>query len=318
MPLSTPRWPPILPYLRDRHRRALGDRAGAARANWRNFEDRLPAGLELQWLGTAGFRIAYQGVHLLIDPYLSRAGLTALARRRPLAPSPELVERHVPAADAVLVGHTHFDHAVDAPQIARRHGCPVYGSRSLRRLMELHQLGDRAIEVDAYRVYEVGPFRITFVPSRHSRLLLGLAVPYDGELACTRVDQLTHSAYRSGQVFAIHIAVAGVSFYHQGSADLIDEAVRHRGVDYFLACIAGRGFTARFWSRILGRLQPRVVVPHHFDDFFQPLGGRTAFSFNVNFAGFLDELRTASRDVAVRCLEPLQAVGPADTPCTRS
>jgi L-ascorbate metabolism protein UlaG (beta-lactamase superfamily) len=315
MELSIPRWPPFLGYLRDRRRRALSDRAAAARANWRNFEAGLPPGLELQWLGTAGFRISYRGVHLLIDPYLSRASLATLARWQPLTPSPDLVERHVPAADAVLVGHTHFDHAVDAPQIARRHGCPVYGSRSLRRLMELHDLGDRAVEVAPYRDYDVGPFRITFVPSRHSRLLLGLAVPYDGELACTRLGQLTHTAYRSGQVFAIHISVAGVSFYHQGSADLVDEAIHHRGVDYFLACIAGRGFTARFWPRILGRLQPRVVVPHHFDDFFQPLGGQAAFSFNVNFAGFLDELRAASRDMPVRCLEPLQTVG---TPCARS
>ena len=31
----------------------------------------------------------------------------------------------------VLVGHTHFDHAVDAPAIARRFGCKAYGSDSL-------------------------------------------------------------------------------------------------------------------------------------------------------------------------------------------
>ena len=31
----------------------------------------------------------------------------------------------------MLVGHTHFDHAVDAPAIARRYGARAYGSASL-------------------------------------------------------------------------------------------------------------------------------------------------------------------------------------------
>src|SRR6187551_1683285 len=36
------------------------------------FDDALPPGLELEWLGTAGFRLGYQGTQILIDPYLTR------------------------------------------------------------------------------------------------------------------------------------------------------------------------------------------------------------------------------------------------------
>ena len=32
----------------------------------------LPRGLELTWIGTAGFRLAYQGVVVWIDPYVTR------------------------------------------------------------------------------------------------------------------------------------------------------------------------------------------------------------------------------------------------------
>ena len=57
------------------------------------------------------------------------------------------------------------------------------------------------------------------------KLLLGLAVPYDGDLTCEHLDALSPSAYRCGQVWGISIEVAGVRFYHQGSANLIDADV---------------------------------------------------------------------------------------------
>ena len=95
--------------------------------------------------------------------------------------------------------------------------------------------------------------RVGLMPFVVYRLLLGLAVPYDGELCCDHLDSLSPGAYRCGQVYGIHIAVAGVSFYHQGSANLIDDAIRHRDVDYFLAGITGRGFTPHYTARILRR-----------------------------------------------------------------
>ena len=101
----------------------------------------------------------------------------------------------------MLVGHTHFDHAVDAPAIARRFGCKAYGSDSLVTLMGLHGLAERAVEVEPYRTYELGPFEVSFTPSVHSKLLLGLAVPYDGELTCEHLDALSPAptaAARSG------------------------------------------------------------------------------------------------------------------------
>ncbi len=102
---------------------------------------------------------------------------------------------------------------------------------------------------------------VSFTPSLHSKLILGLAVPFAGELTCEHLDALTPGAYRCGQTYGIHVEVAGASFYHQGSANLIDDAIRVRGVDYFLAGVAGRGFTERYWERILTRLEPRTIVP---------------------------------------------------------
>src|SRR5204863_253897 len=119
---------------------------------------------------------------------------------------------------------------------------------------------------------------------------------------------LSPAAYRCGQVWGIHIDVGGVSFYHRGSSNLVDDAICHRGVDVFLAGIAGRSFTSDYWQRILTRLEPRTVVASHFDDFFRPLEGPMGFSLNVNLSAFPEEVAAVSGDFAVAALEPMRAV----------
>jgi L-ascorbate metabolism protein UlaG (beta-lactamase superfamily) len=265
----------------------------------------LPAGLEVEWLGVSGYRMSFEGQTLFIDPYLSRVPFGDLVRRRPTLPDPAALDRFVRAPGevvGVLVGHTHFDHAVDAPAIARRFGCKAYGSDSLVTLMGLHGLAEQSVEVDPYRSYELGPFEVSFTPSVHSKLLLGLAVPYDGDLTCEHLDSLTPGVYRCGRVWGISVEVAGVRFYHQGSANLIDEAIRERGVDVFLAGVAGRSFTDDYWRRILPRLDPKVVVPTHYDNFFRPLGQQMEFVSNVQLSALPDEIGAVSRDTRLAAL----------------
>jgi L-ascorbate metabolism protein UlaG (beta-lactamase superfamily) len=268
----------------------------------------LPAGLEVEWLGVSGYRLTYEGRTIFIDPYLSRVPLRSLLLRRPTLPDPAALDRFVKAPGevvGVLVGHTHFDHAVDAPAIARRFGCDAYGSDSLVTLMGLHGLAEQTVEVEPYRSYELGPFEVSFTPSVHSKLLLGLAVPYAGEVTCEQLDALAPGAYRCGQVWGIHIAVAGISLYHQGSADLIDDAVRHRGVDVFLAGIAGRNFTERYWDRILPLLDPATIVPTHYDNFFVPLTDQMELMGNARISELQGEVGGVSRDARVRALPRL-------------
>jgi L-ascorbate metabolism protein UlaG (beta-lactamase superfamily) len=270
----------------------------------------LPAGVELEWLGVSGYRITFEGVSLFVDPYVSRVPLRALLLRRTALPDDALVERfiHAPGTVAgVLVGHTHFDHAIDAPAIARRYGARAYGSQSLAHLMRLHGLGHLAVDVTPHERYELGPFVVRFVPSRHSKLLFGRKVPMAGELTCDHVAGLSPGAYRCGQVWGIRIDVAGTSLYHQGSANLDDEELRDGPVDVFLAGIAGRSFTPGYWQRILPRLDPRVVVPTHYDDFFAPLGRPLNFVRQARLADVPGEVGAVSGAARVVALPRIDA-----------
>jgi L-ascorbate metabolism protein UlaG (beta-lactamase superfamily) len=299
-----------LTYALRRGARRRADHDAAAATTWTPDDDAaLPRGLSLEWLGTSGFRIGFEGHQLLVDPYLTRIPLGDLVRRRAARPRWEAIAARVPAASAILIGHTHFDHAMDAPVIAGALGCPVYGGASLGHLMGLHGLADRAVLVEPHRSYPIGPFTVRFVPSRHSKLGLGLWTPYDGELSCEHLDELTPQAYRCGQVWGIRIEVAGAVLYHQGSCDLVDDEIPRGEVDVLLAGIAGRRFTPRYLDRLLARIEPRVIVAHHWDDFFRPLDAPIGFSLNVNLDGFVDEIARVSRSLVVRTLSPGSPVG---------
>jgi L-ascorbate metabolism protein UlaG (beta-lactamase superfamily) len=266
----------------------------------------LPAGLQIEWLGVSGYRMTFEGTSIFIDPYVSRVPLRALLLRRKVTPDPAMIDRFIHTNSevaGVLVGHTHFDHAIDAPEIARRANCKTYGSASLAHLMGLYGMRDQSIEVKPFEPYELGPFVVRFIPSVHSKLILGRKIPMDGEFTCDHVHDLTPGAYRCGQVWGIRIDVAGVSFYHQGSADLIDDAIPEGTVDYFLAGVAGRSVTPRYWERILPKLDPRVVVPTHYDNFFKPLGEGNDFAPRVKLAEVPDEVRAVSRDATVATLK---------------
>lgn len=290
-------------FAAHRARRERDDAAAMAQLTAAPLE--LPSGLDLAWLGVAGYRLTYAGQTIFLDPYVSRVSFGDTLRGRPALPDPVLIDRHIrPPGEVlgVLVGHTHFDHAIDVPAIAARHDCRVYGSDSLAHLMALHGEQERAVIVEPHRRYELGPFVVTFVPSLHSKLLLGYKVPYDGELTCEHLDGLKPGAYRCGQVYGIRIEVAGVSLYHQGSANLIEDEIREPGVDVFLAGIAGRSFTPDYWPRIIRALEPKVIVASHFDDFFRPVDAPMGFSLNVNLAAFPEEIEAVTRNVEVAAL----------------
>jgi L-ascorbate metabolism protein UlaG (beta-lactamase superfamily) len=270
----------------------------------------LPPGLEIEWLGVSGYRLTYEAKTLFVDPFVSRVPLRSLLLGRTALPNREMIDRYIHAPGdvvGVLVGHTHWDHAVDAPAIAQLHDTKAYGSESLARLMRLHGLGQRAVEVVPGKAYELGPFEVRFIRSRHSKLILGRRVPFAGELTCDHLDGLSPAAYKCGQVWGIQIRVAGIDLFHQGSADLDDEELGRLPVDVFLAGVAGRNFTPKYWERILPRLDPKTVVPTHYDNFFTPLGRDAKLISRVHVDQVPDEVAAVSSDAEVAALRRVDA-----------
>ncbi len=247
--------------------------------------------LTVRWLGTAGHVVATDQTTLLIDPYLTRAGLRTLLS--PLTPDEAAFARWLPArVDAVLLGHSHFDHLLDAPAIAKRYGARLVGSRSTLSFARASGVEEDALELvpPGGRTLTVGDFKITFVPSLHGRIALG-RVPLPGEVREPPPLPAKFWHYRMGGAFGILLEARGRTVYHNGSADLIDAEVAGHHADVLLVGLAGRRATRRYLGRLVDALTPSLLVPTHHDSFFGPLELGERLLPGIDLRGFSAEAR---------------------------
>lgn len=266
--------------------------------------------LALQWLGTAGFRLQLNGKYLWFDPHLSRHSLAELAFGK-IAPVEARVLAHVDAADGVLVGHSHFDHAIDTPVLAKHFGAQVYGAADTLTYCrgagvpeaQLHLLvGDN-------ETHRLGPFQIGARRSEHSPFALG-RVPFVGHILQPFQTPARASAWRVGQVLIPHVtadvtASRRVTIAHVGSAALIDAELRGLQADIVLACTIGRHATPHFTHRLLDALAPKLVVPCHWDQFWRPIDAPVRQIPSNDLAGFLQEVAAHPSAPRVRVLPML-------------
>jgi L-ascorbate metabolism protein UlaG (beta-lactamase superfamily) len=264
-----------------------------------------PDDVRVVWLGTAGFAIEYRGSVVLIDPYVTRASLGSLLVS--VRPDREAIARHASRADAIIVGHTHFDHALDVPEIARRTGAIVFGSRSAAALCRAGGVPPDRVDVverdsgSAPVEREVGPFAMRFIPSAHSRFLLG-RVPAVGDIADCDDVPARASGYLCGAVFGIEIRVGGRTVYHIGSAELVDANVPAGHIDLALMCVAGWTSSRDFPERVLHRLGPGAVLLSHWDNFLRPIHEPARMLPAMQMPRLVDRLASASKGVKIGTL----------------
>lgn len=137
--------------------------------------DKRDGGVRLWWLGQSGFLMQWQGVHVLLDPYLSDSLTKKYSQTdKPHIRMTELVvdPARLSFADVVTSSHNHTDH-LDAETL-----CPILAQNPHPKLViaesnrdfVVGRLGiDRAIPigVDDGTTVEVSGIRISGVASAH-------------------------------------------------------------------------------------------------------------------------------------------------------
>jgi L-ascorbate metabolism protein UlaG (beta-lactamase superfamily) len=239
---------------------------------------RAPA-VTLTYLGVAGWKLTDGKRTILVDPYFSRPSLDDPAA--PLLPDKAAIAAHAPArADLILVGHSHFDHVLDVPEIARRTGADILGTESTARLARAAGIpGSRIIPVKGGEDYQFDGFSVRVIPSLHSAVNRKRLFPNFRPVAPDVVMPLGQEGYAEGGSLAYLVRIGGREVFFLSSANFIERELH--GIDPDVAVIATGArqeiydYSCRL-TRALGR--PPLVLTNHFDAWTQPLQPKAKLS----------------------------------------
>jgi L-ascorbate metabolism protein UlaG (beta-lactamase superfamily) len=237
----------------------------------------VATGLRAQFFGVSTLLISDGETSIMVDGFFSRPSLNELVllgtKPNENRISAALARGRVSHVDALLVAHSHFDHAMDAPTVARMTGAVLIGSESTKNIA----FGEGFEKVDVINdgvVLEKGKFKISFFKSPHSRARLKflefpgaidrpLATParmwdYKSDLNYTFL--LRHP---DGNILIIPSANTGLGL----SADVIADVV-FLGIGNLSLrpkAFNEAGFIAEYWKEAVLATGCKLVIPIHWD-----------------------------------------------------
>lgn len=244
------------------------------------------SGLRVTFLGASTLLVQDGETAFMTDGFFTRPRLGPYLWGR-MRPSPERigdaldslgvyrVDAPRPGArrlSAVVVLHSHFDHAMDAPLVARMTGARLIGSRSTADLATSYQLPPGAIDtVRAGDTVQVGAFRVGVIECIHGppdRWPGTIEAPFDTVSPVGR--------YRTGNCHSLLIRHGARSLLVTGTAGFIPGALDGVRADVVYLSVGSLGrqapvYRASYWTGVVRATRARRVVLIHWDNLFEPL-----------------------------------------------
>jgi L-ascorbate metabolism protein UlaG (beta-lactamase superfamily) len=232
----------------------------------------LSSSVVFQYFGAATLLFSFEDSHVLTDGFFSRPGRLRVLFGK-IQPQLETIKSCLSRAnlshmDAVLVGHSHYDHTLDAPVVAALTSAQLVGSPSTAQIGRGSGLPSRQItQIQPGISVPYGKFLVTYIPSRHS-------VPnlYPGEIATPFQSPAYTSAYREGGCYSILLQVATQNILIHGSAGFIPGALANTSAETIFLAIASLSRLSRraveeYFSATILVTRANRVFPIHWDDF---------------------------------------------------
>ena len=258
-------------------------------------EPRADAAIRIRYFGTAGFEISTPNHTIVLDPYVSRPGGRQTLLRR-LVPDAALIRKHFSRADDVLIGHSHHDHVLDAPELCRQTGARFIGSLDACNVARAAGLGEAQLrQTEGREDIGSGPGVVRGLPSRHGRVYFN-RVALAGNIDSPPPWPPRYSELKHGLVLNWYVEIGGVRVVHVDSAEILEKELRGVECDVLCLCAIGRKYRPYYATDAIRLLKPRVVMPCHWDLFTTPLEDEPFLLPEVDIPGFLSEIRRAGAE----------------------
>ncbi len=237
------------------------------------------APLKVRFLGVATVLLDDGETALLTDGFFSRPDkLTVFLRK--VEPDVQAITEGLQRAGitgsasrlaAVIPLHSHYDHAMDAPEVARQTGALLMGSGSTLMVGQGWGLPpDRMKLAQLHTPYRFGRFTVTLYPALHTPT--GFT---GGVIEQPLKPPVRATDYLEGQSYAMHIAHEGRTLLITGTAGFVPGALQGVRADVVLLGIGAMGprspeHKLAYWNETVRTVGARRVIPIHWDDFWIP------------------------------------------------
>ncbi|MDP3972981.1 MAG: MBL fold metallo-hydrolase [Candidatus Nanopelagicales bacterium] len=241
---------------------------------------------QITFCGVSTLVITDAETTLIIDGFFTRPSAARMFLGR-IAPNPAAIDAGlsrtgVTRADAVLVAHSHFDHALDSAVVAERTGALLVGSSSTLRIGRGAGLStDQLLAVEVGQAMNFGRFTVTMLLSEHSP-----GAHFRGFIDHPLAPPARARDYRMAECYAILVAhraapaepglvAADTTALINASAGFRPGMLTDRTANTAYLGIGTLGkrdtaFMNRYWQETVQTVGARVVVPIHWDDFTKP------------------------------------------------
>lgn len=188
----------------------------------------------------------------VISSSLARAGITKLA--------------------AIIVCHSHYDHAMDAPLVAMQTGAVIVGSSSTANIARGSDVPEDRIRVPRPgEAMTFGKFKVTLLRSEH--VPTGFAT---GEITEPLRPPAPASDYREGGSYAVLVEHGTHSLLINASAGFAQGAFAGRSAETVFLGIGQLGkhdaaYMNDYWREAVATVHAQRVIPIHWDNFGLPL-----------------------------------------------
>ncbi|MBX9694921.1 MAG: MBL fold metallo-hydrolase [Cyanobacteria bacterium] len=237
--------------------------------------------VKITFLGTTSLLIDDGETQLLIDGFISRLSLgkAALSKVRTdvSAVDAALSRTKVDRLKAILVSHSHYDHVFDVAYVAQKTGAKLLGSVSTLNVGRGGGLADQQMALfEPGKKVPFGKFSVTVIPSKHSPALKGINNDIGDVIEAPLKQPARVKAYREGGSFDFLIEHEKHSILVKPSANFIDGSLDNFRADVLFLSVGqlgrqNREFQNNYYDQTVGKVKPHLVIPVHWDNFFQPL-----------------------------------------------
>lgn len=189
----------------------------------------------------------------------------------------ELLRLHrVDRLRAIFISHSHHDHVMDAPHVANRCSAAIYGSASALNVARGGGVPeDRLTAFGGGETFGVGGYRVTVIPSLHSKPTI-----LNNDLGQTIDAPLVQPArlrdYKEGGSFDFLVENGGRKYLIRPSFNYIEGQLDGITADVLFLGVAGLAKAdsqteAKFFAETVDKVRPKLVIPLHWDNFFSRL-----------------------------------------------